>query len=117
MSVPVVADILKSASYHDALNGVTGALTCRRDICMQLMQGPRSAVELTYSRIERDKRHTDINSRFQTLVSIRLFPAWAMRYAPTSRVDVDARGCRRRRRQGGILRGLPQSVRPSCGRA
>jgi len=51
---------------------------------MQLLEGPRPAVELSYSHIERDNRHTDINFHFLTLVSNRLFPAWAMRDAPTS---------------------------------
>ncbi len=84
LTVPVVTDILRSAWSHNARNSITGALICRQDVFMQLLEGPRTAVEETFARIEQDNRHTDVRFRYLTLIADRLFPAWAMRDAPAS---------------------------------
>ena len=74
--------ILVTARHNNARVGVTGALICRSDIYLQLLEGPRIAVTQLFSKIARDDRHLEV-----ALVSVRdaaerLFGAWAMRDDP-----------------------------------
>lgn len=61
---------------------VTGALVCRHDIYLQLLEGPEDAVRAAYSRIRRDGRHAGINELLNRKVQSRLFASWAMLHDP-----------------------------------
>ncbi len=74
--------ILSDARYHNGRDGITGALVCRSDIYLQLLEGPRAAVEAAYARIVRDDRHVEVRRHVSTPVPSRLFPSWAMRDDP-----------------------------------
>lgn len=63
-------------------DGITGALICRGDVYLQLLEGPQDAVEEAYRRIERDRRHLEIKLLSRRTVTERLFPGWAMRNDP-----------------------------------
>ena len=63
-------------------DNVTGALMCRRDIFVQLLEGPEDAVNAAYARIARDDRHLDLKMRASGPVSERLFGDWAMLHDP-----------------------------------
>ncbi len=78
----VLNSILTMARHCNARDGITGALICREDIYLQLLEGPQEMVEATYARIERDGRHLEINQLVLEPIGERLFPHWAMRDDP-----------------------------------
>ncbi len=74
--------ILMVARRKNLQCDVTGALICRGDAYLQLIEGPEIAIRDTYRRIASDARHTNVNLLFDDLVDDRLFPRWAMRDDP-----------------------------------
>ncbi len=74
--------ILLSARANNTRDGITGALICRADIYLQLLEGSERAVETAFARIARDDRHLEVNRRFCAPADERLFPKWAMRDDP-----------------------------------
>lgn len=88
--------ILASAARNNPRDDITGALICREDIFMQLLEGPGDSVQAAFDRIRADDRHTDVALVSLQSVTERLFPDWAMRHDPAqswmwSREDVTAR--------------------------
>ncbi len=77
-----LAGILLDARRCNARDGITGALIARRDLFLQLLEGPADAVEAAYQRIARDDRHIEVQRLTHREVSARLFPDWAMRDDP-----------------------------------
>ena len=76
--------ILATARRNNARDGITGALICREDLFMQLLEGSRDVVTAAFDRIARDDRHTDISKVASQEVETRLFPEWAMRHDPAA---------------------------------
>ena len=74
--------ILSIARWNNPREAITGALICRHDLYLQLLEGPQAAVEKRYASIARDKRHLDVVKRAFRPVTERLFPNWAMRDDP-----------------------------------
>ena len=74
--------ILVKSRFNNTRDDITGALICRPDVYLQLLEGPRAAVEAAFDRIRRDNRHAEVNRLNLSDVSERLFPAWAMRDDP-----------------------------------
>ena len=74
--------ILTVARSCNERDGITGALICRADLYLQLLEGPQDMVEAAYRRIERDRRHLDVKLLSRRGVTERLFPGWAMRNDP-----------------------------------
>jgi hypothetical protein len=70
--------ILSISRRNNTRDGLTGALVCRRDIYLQLLEGPEAAVEAAYARIVRDDRHLAVVRLLAEPVDARLFPDWAM---------------------------------------
>ncbi|MFZ4747758.1 MAG: BLUF domain-containing protein [Sphingomonas sp.] len=70
--------ILSISRRNNRRDGLTGALVCRRDIYLQLLEGPEAAVEATYARISGDDRHLAITRLASEPAEVRLFPDWAM---------------------------------------
>lgn len=79
----VLDDILTVSRRNNARDGVTGALICRADLYLQLIEGPEAAIAATYKRIAADAdRHVDVQPLVSRPISDRLFPKWAMRDDP-----------------------------------
>jgi hypothetical protein len=78
----VLDNILLSARANNVRRGITGALICRADLFVQLLEGPREAVTATLARILRDDRHVDVAVAHCGDTSDRLFPHWSMRDDP-----------------------------------
>ena len=74
--------ILTVARSCNERDGITGALICRGDLYLQLLEGPEDMVDAAYRRIERDRRHLDVKLLSRRNVTERLFPGWAMRNDP-----------------------------------
>ena len=93
---PALAGILLDARRCNARDGITGALICRDDLYLQMLEGDAEMVEAAYRRIARDDRHLDVRplSRRVIAADARLFPHWAMRDDPAdtwiwTRADLD----------------------------
>ncbi len=99
--------ILSISRRNNARDGLTGALVCRRDIYLQLLEGPEAAVMATYARIAEDDRHLAIRQLVSAPVDSRIFPDWAMLDDPArswlwSEADVAA---------GAVISAAPGEVR------
>jgi Sensors of blue-light using FAD len=93
----ILSSILMEARRCNARDGITGALICRDDLYLQLLEGPEAAVDRTYARICADDRHVEVRglTRRKIADGARMFGAWAMRDDPAaswvwSRAEVDA---------------------------
>lgn len=74
----MLAGILSSARRNNPRDEITGALICRHDLYLQLIEGPSSAIDALYARIATDDRHCEVRLLLNEEVSERMFPAWAM---------------------------------------
>jgi hypothetical protein len=79
---PTLNGILSDARRLNPENDVTGALICRADMYLQMLEGPEEAVEATYQRITRDDRHLEVQRLVSKPIDQRLFANWAMRDDP-----------------------------------
>ena len=77
-----LAGILSASRVRNAQNDITGALICRSDIYLQLLEGPVGKVENTFERILTDDRHVEVQVLVRSQIDDRLFPEWAMRHDP-----------------------------------
>lgn len=78
----LLSGILLDARRANARDGITGALICRRDIYLQLLEGPSEPVQAAYGRIRCDDRHVDLRLHLCEPVVHRLFEAWDMLHDP-----------------------------------
>ena len=78
----ILSNILLDARRCNERDGVTGALVCRHDIFLQLLEGPTTEVEATYARILRDDRHVSPRKLVSRSISHRMFADWAMLHDP-----------------------------------
>jgi hypothetical protein len=74
--------ILDVARKCNARDNVSGALVCRQDIYLQLLEGSLEAVNATYMRICGDDRHVGIKKLVSRRASKRFFSNWAMLHDP-----------------------------------
>ncbi len=70
--------ILVQARRNNPRHDVTGALICRHDLYLQLVEGPDAAIEALYAKIRLDNRHLAVNELHRSTGNTRLFPKWAM---------------------------------------
>jgi len=77
-----LGNLLVKARKNNARDGITGALICRRDIYLQLLEGPETAVAATMSRIRADDRHLNVTIYRSGAADRRLFGDWAMLHDP-----------------------------------
>lgn len=98
--------ILSDARRYNPKIDVTGALICRADLYLQMLEGEETAVETLYEQIRRDDRHLNIRRLVSGPIKERLFPGWAMRDDPArswmwTQDEVDA---------GAVERASPKEV-------
>jgi hypothetical protein len=78
----MLAGILLDARRCNKRDGITGALVCRHDIYLQLLEGPAAEVHAAYARIERDDRHAGMAQLVTGPVTERIFGEWEMLHDP-----------------------------------
>lgn len=78
----MLAGILTTARRNNPRLGVTGALICRQDVYLQLIEGEAAAIDPLYARIAADDRHLDVTPLRRAEVPERMFPDWAMLHDP-----------------------------------
>ena len=74
----MLAGILSAARRNNPQLGITGALICRHDLYLQLIEGPADAIDALYARICEDDRHANVELLLSENVAARMFPNWAM---------------------------------------
>lgn len=74
----MLAGILSAARRNNPQMGITGALVCRHDLYLQLIEGPADAIDTLYARICEDDRHANVELLLSEDMGQRLFPNWAM---------------------------------------
>jgi hypothetical protein len=76
--------ILMDARRCNVRDGITGALICRDDLFLQMLEGPEDKVAATFARIRRDDRHVEVQLLLAEAIAPedRLFGQWAMRDDP-----------------------------------
>jgi hypothetical protein len=80
-----VNTILASAQRNNSLRCVTGALIFNAGIFAQVLEGTRRDVELTFERIQRDARHSDVEVLAFAQAQNRQFPSWSIAFMGRSR--------------------------------
>jgi Sensors of blue-light using FAD len=88
-------DLLTISRANNARDDVTGALICRADLYLQLLEGPEDKVTATFARIGKDDRHLAVKRLVSGAIETRMFPGWSMRDDPArtlmwSQAEVDA---------------------------
>jgi hypothetical protein len=78
----MLSGILSAARRNNPHLGITGALICRHDIYLQLIEGDAQAIDLLFDRIAADDRHLAVTLLNRAEVEERLFPDWAMLHDP-----------------------------------
>jgi hypothetical protein len=79
---PTLNNILSASRRNNARDGITGALICRADLYLQMLEGPRQAVTATFNRIMGDDRHLNVVLISCGDIKARLFPDWHMKDDP-----------------------------------
>lgn len=78
----ILDGILLHARQNNTRDQITGALVCRGDIYLQLLEGPDEKVRAAFDRIKKDDRHLDVKVRISEPAAERLFEDWAMLHDP-----------------------------------
>ncbi|HEX8382103.1 MAG TPA: BLUF domain-containing protein [Sphingomonas sp.] len=78
----VLSAILATARRNNARHGITGALICRHDVYLQLIEGDAAAIDQLFARISVDDRHLAVTLLNRAEVAGRVLPDWAMLHDP-----------------------------------
>ena len=78
----ILIHVLMQARRRNAQDGLTGALVCRADVYLQMLEGPKDKVLETMGRIRADDRHLNVRVRVSEASQTRMFPKWAMHHDP-----------------------------------
>jgi hypothetical protein len=70
--------ILSASRRNNQAAGVTGFLIFDRDSFLQVLEGPRDALDATMARIAQDDRHRDVSVLDVRPIGQRSFHAWMM---------------------------------------
>ncbi len=84
-----LAPILESAVRHNTEDGITGMLLYSGGNFLQVLEGPKDAVDATYERICQDPRHRNTTLLLEQDVPERQFGSWSMGYRQLSAEDVE----------------------------
>lgn len=74
----MLAEILEGSARNNAEAGVTGFLLYREGWFLQALEGDLDAVDQTFDRIRRDRRHHDVRIVADEPTMERAFADWAM---------------------------------------
>lgn len=78
----ILSAILSTSRRNNSRRGITGALICRHDIYLQLIEGDADAIDALFARISDDDRHLAVMLLNRAAVPDRMFPDWAMMHDP-----------------------------------
>jgi ssRNA-specific RNase YbeY (16S rRNA maturation enzyme) len=73
-------NILKVARGFNQAHGITGCLLFHKGQFLQLLEGEFEQINELYSKIRKDKRHTDVITLHMKEIENRIFDNWSMAY-------------------------------------
>ncbi len=74
----VLCNILKTSQSLNVQDQITGFLSFRENIFLQLLEGPKSKVMECFERIKNDQRHSQITVQGICDIDHRSMPDWSM---------------------------------------
>lgn len=80
MSNEQVKSILRASRANNTSKGITGLLLYRDGSFVQFLEGPATAVDALYDKIERDPRHHGVIRVLRQPVTKRDFKQWSMAF-------------------------------------
>lgn len=75
-----VKDIITLGQVYNFLHEITGALMTDGEMFAQVIEGPAVAVENLYSKIAKDKRHSNVMTLQRIPIHVRLFNYWPIAF-------------------------------------
>ena len=75
-----ISSILTKSVENNKLANLTGMLLVARSNVLQVLEGPRDAVDFKFARIAADPRHFDLLKLFDEGIANRTFPNFSMGY-------------------------------------
>lgn len=76
--IDAVNDILSVSQQNNQAAGITGALIFNNGFFGQILEGPKTAVEETFERIQNDDRHHDVSLLDAKPIDTHSFESWSM---------------------------------------
>ena len=80
ITIEDINNILVISKAFNSSNNITGCLIYTKSIFMQVLEGEKKVVDRLYRRIEKDKRHFNVQLMHTADTDKRVFPKWAMAY-------------------------------------
>lgn len=77
-SLTNLAVILAESERNNARDGLTGVLAAHADRYIQVIEGPREALDSLLRRLEDDPRHQNLRLLDRATISQRMFEGWTM---------------------------------------
>ncbi len=114
LTVSEIDALVKDASEHNQIAGVTGVLLTDGLQFLQYIEGPEDGLALAYSRILNSTSHTEIMELGRARGGSRRFPYWSIRWIAVEQDELkltrssDWRGLAARR--GGAISQLPTGI-------
>ena len=82
-----LTDIYDISQKNNSESGISGCLLIGSNSYLQILEGPDSAVENLYSKIEVDSRHKKVKKLFEQHIEDILFSYDSMKFAPFNNVE------------------------------
>lgn len=82
--------LVRDASHHNRLAGVTGVLLCDGNRFLQYIEGPEDGINLVYSRLMNAKSHKNVVELARGHGGVRRFPYWSMHWIPVEQHQLHA---------------------------
>lgn len=81
-SSPNIENILEKSRKNNTANKISGVLYFSDNFFMQYLEGDATNIEVTFDKILKDKRHSEIKVMLEREIPERLFGKWSMAYIP-----------------------------------
>lgn len=82
--------LVRDASHHNRLAGVTGVLLFDGSRFLQYMEGPQEGLEYVFRRVVNAKRHSGMVELGRGHGAARRFPYWSMHWIPVEQHELHA---------------------------
>lgn len=90
LTVDQIDALVRDASHHNRLAGVTGVLLCDGSRFLQYLEGPEDGIEFIFARVMNSRRHSDVVVLGRGEGSVRRFPYWSMHWIPVAQHELHA---------------------------
>ena len=82
-----LTNIFDASQKNNPEKGITGCLLIGSNSYLQFLEGPSSAVEALYSKIQVDSRHKNVKKLHDQRIDEKLFSSWSMKFAPFNNLE------------------------------